>query len=108
MNTLLIYQYRDASNYKELGLQIFKGGFAKTDLKRFKNQFEDADHFSISRSGLPHPAKNMAGFPNQADHDWVEFITLEPTEKPATDTRSFRQFVGDFSKSHSKSVYTYP
>lgn len=74
MNTRILYQYRDASNYKLRGEVVLKGELSLTELEPFliEGKFFVPEEFNIPCLLFDNS--------NEDDHEWHEIIQMELCE----------------------------
>ena len=92
MNTLITYQYRDASNYKEFETVIINGLLSLKDIEEY---FFEKEFFIPSEIGLKDlQPENL----NQDDHIWHEILEISHThEKPTVDITA-EKIISNFKK----------
>jgi len=85
MNTEIVYQYRDASNYKAYPESdvIVEGELNWSDVKPALH----AGEFFIPHDlDLPELQSQLENYPNSDDHIWHQLVDLESTDaRPTTD-----------------------
>lgn len=92
MNTKFAYQYRDASNYKQGGAEIFVGTLSAEDKLELDKLLGGNGGFIPSQVGLEDLQPMMISFPSEDDHVWHEAYPVEDTTEEATTTRTAQQF----------------
>ncbi len=83
--TVLEYCYRDASNYRVNGVELFSGALTASEMQAFRRSLIDKTWFVAEAVGLPSLQGQLlgsSGSPTPDDHDWHEFVRL----RPATET----------------------
>lgn len=97
MNTMLLYLYRDASNYKKHGKIILRGRFTPNQLDRLKLTLSDGDSFVAQSVGIPSVALWEGDFPaNEDDHPFHEFGNLMLTADEPTHSDTVEEMVTKF------------
>lgn len=93
-NTRLRYGYRDASNYKQVGEEVFPGTVTDEDLARLVEHLDDGCWFIAEQVGLP-DLRELWPSEVDDDHIWHE---LDPTEdiEPTDDAPTRSETVGEF------------
>jgi len=92
MNTLITYQYRDASNYKEFETVITNGLLSLKDIEEY---LYDKEFFVPSEIGLKDlQPENL----NQDDHIWHEILEISHTHKKPTVHITAEQIIYNFRK----------
>ena len=97
MNTLFMYRYRDASNYKRDGNVIFSGEYVPNNhLSRLYAAFSQHAMFIAHQIGVPELFFWHVGYDiENDDHCWHEFDCLNTTDHEPTDQRTIEEFVRD-------------
>ena len=86
--------YRDAANYKNHGEAIFANPDNVTveeALAIIKPTLFDGEWFYVNEWGLKD--LHFEKWDNETDHTWHEFVSLQPSDEPVTDARTFKQFL---------------
>ena len=92
MNTLITYQYRDASNYKEFETVITNGLLSLKDIEEY---LYDKEFFVPSEIGLKDlQPENL----NQDDHIWHEILEINHTHEKPTTNMTAEKIVSNFRK----------
>lgn len=98
-NIKFLYLYRDAGNYKQYGAIIFSNDF-KLDMteidKLIKKNLIDGEFFNPVQWNIPLVYED--NYDSTIDHEWYEFLSIEPTEEEATDTRDMKKFLNQIHK----------
>lgn len=84
-HTVLEYCYRDASNYRVNGAELFSGALTASEMHAFRQSLIDKTWFIAEAVGLPSLQGQLLGSPGGLtpdDHEWHEFVRL----RPATET----------------------
>lgn len=95
------YLYRDGGNFKKFRSVIYKKT-SDIDFKDIKStiisHLIDALFFIPEKWNLP----TIASFPFDAeiDHQWYEFISVEPTVEPATEDKAIEEFLKIIKNGH--------
>jgi hypothetical protein len=90
------YQYRDAGNYKNPGNVVFA---LNTDLtiedatEKIREHLFDEEFFDPIKWQIPPVFFEDEEEDEELDHDWHEFLELQWTTDPETDSRTFEQFL---------------
>lgn len=87
MNTKITYQYRDASNYKLSSEVIIKGELSFKDLEPY---LIDSQFFVPEELQLP---RLQFDSHTEDDHDWHEFLSLEPCSDPPSISLTSQQLI---------------
>ena len=92
MNTLIFYQYRDASNYKEFDTVIISGLLSLKDIEKY---LYDREFFIPSEIGLKDlQPENL----NQDDHIWHEILEIVHTHEKPTVNFNAEEIISSFRK----------
>jgi hypothetical protein len=103
------YQYRDASNYKEFGEILLEGIFSEEDVATVYSLMYDCKQFFVPEEmGIPSLQIKLwekYGGENEDDHDWhsIERIRLAEEQDfalPVWGTK--RQFIENFQRNCEK------
>ncbi len=92
MNTLITYQYRDASNYKQFDTVIIHGQFSLSDIEEYlyENEF-----FIPSEIGFKDLQPEIL---NQDDHIWHEILEINHTHEKPTANISADEIISNFRR----------
>ncbi len=92
MNTLITYQYRDASNYKEFEIVIISGMLTSNNIEKY---LYDKEIFIPSEIGLKDlQPENL----NQDDHIWHEILDINHTHEQPTVNITAEKIISNFKK----------
>ncbi|HDY89178.1 MAG TPA: hypothetical protein ENH82_13815 [bacterium] len=92
MNTLITYQYRDASNYKQFDTVIIHGQFSLSDIEEY---LYEKEVFIPSEIGLKDlQPENL----NSDDHIWHEILEISHTLDKPTMNISAEQIISNFRR----------
>ncbi len=92
MNTLITYQYRDASNYKEFDTVIIRGQLSLNDIEEY---LYDKEFFIPSEIGLKDLQPEIL---NQDDHIWHEILEVSHTKDEATVNITAEKVISNFRR----------
>ncbi|GAX61994.1 nucleoside-diphosphate-sugar epimerases [Candidatus Scalindua japonica] len=92
MNTLITYQYRDASNYKEYDTVIISGLLSLNDVEEY---LYEKELFIPSEIGLKDLQPDNL---NQDDHIWHEILEIKHSHEKPTVNISAEEIVSHFRK----------
>ncbi len=96
MNTLITYQYRDASNYKEFETVIIRGLLTSNDIEKY---LYDKEFFIPSEIGLKDlQPENL----NQDDHIWHEILDINHTHEKHTVDITAEKIISNFRKASTE------
>ncbi len=96
MNTLITYQYRDASNYKEFETVIIRGLLTSNDIEKY---LYDKEFFIPSEIGLKDlQPENL----NQDDHIWHEILDINHTHEKLTVDITAEKIISNFRKASTE------
>ena len=91
-NTQIIYQYRDAANYKFFDTVIVGGSFSLGDIEKYLYDNEFFVPAEVGLKGLQ-PEKL-----NNNDHIWHEILEISHTNKKPTVTITAEEIVLNFER----------
>jgi hypothetical protein len=92
MNTLINYQYRDASNYKEFDTVIIRGQLSLNDIEKY---LYEKEFFIPSEIGLKDLQPEIL---NQDDHIWHEILEVSHTNDEATVKITAEKVISNFRR----------
>jgi|688.fasta_scaffold19143_5 hypothetical protein len=98
-NTVFMYRYRDASNFKNSATVIFRGrpfGGDDTAINQMSLFSDDGVYFIPEQVGLRGLQGSWGARYSEDDHAWHEIVSLNATEQPPTDPRHVNEFVDEF------------
>ncbi|MDR4499640.1 MAG: hypothetical protein MRK02_17235 [Candidatus Scalindua sp.] len=96
MNTLITYQYRDASNYKEFDTVIIRGLLSLKDLEEY---LYEKEFFIPSETRMKDlQPENL----NQDDHIWHEIPEINHTNQKPTVKITAQDIISNFKKASLK------
>lgn len=72
MNTRIMYQYRDADNYKQLEEVVIAGEITKEDKALILSKLDEGMYFIPSQVGLNDLQERMCSPIGDSDHVWHE------------------------------------
>lgn len=73
------YLYRDASNYKAVGMLLLSGQLSSRDENFIRQKLDASEYFVAEQVGIPSLYRSLwelSGGPTQDDHAFHEFIKL--------------------------------
>jgi hypothetical protein len=106
MNIKFNYLYRDASNYKQFGFQIFSNpdNLSLPEIEtRIRATLIDGEFFDPVKWGVPR--LHFDGWDPEVDHEWNEFEGVEETEETPTNEKSISLLL---AKARHLADQTYP
>ena len=112
-NTRIVYQYRDADNYKAIHSVILPGTLDAAETNAIRANLDEYEFFIPGQVGLPDlqdSFQNCASYWHpEKDHPWHELLRIETTTSPAsvTDTTA-RDFAARFAATAWDSDYLPP
>lgn len=84
MNTRIMYQYRDADNYKQFEEVVIPGEITEQDKALILSKRDEGQYFIPSQVGLNDLQERMCSPIGESDHVWHELeeedISLTPDE----------------------------
>ena len=92
MNTLITYQYRDASNYKEFDTVIIRGQIFLNDIEEY---LYDKEFFIPSEIGLKDLQPESL---SNDDHIWHEILEVSHTNEEATVNITAGKVISNFRR----------
>lgn len=93
MNTLVMWLYRDAANYKAQRTAVLEGPINARQRKAILASLDNKEFFIPSQVGLDDLQHELQGFPDQDDHVWHELVEMGDTKEDPTGDLTTHQFV---------------
>lgn len=95
LRTKVVYQYRDASNYKVQNNCVINGRLSFEQMLRAKDCCQDGEYFIPSEVNLPE--ERFSSY-TVDDHPFFELLAFEDTDKPAEVTVTPDELVREFER----------
>ena len=93
--TKVVYQYRDASNFKVQNNCVINGRLSFEQMVRIKECCQDGEYFIPSEIGLPE--ERFSSY-TEDDHPFFELLSFEDTDRPAEVTMTPDELVRKFER----------
>ncbi len=98
-NIKFSYLYRDSGNYKQYGDAIFSN-YSNLDIvevsRLIKKNLIDGEFFEPLKWSIPLIYEDK--YDPNIDHEWYEFVSIEPTDEETTDVREIKEFLSQISE----------
>ncbi|HEU0130799.1 MAG TPA: hypothetical protein VFQ85_07390 [Mycobacteriales bacterium] len=94
-NTRVEYLYRDASNYKQYGHEVFAGAITAEQRTSVLAALDEGVHFLAEQVGLP-PLYERWSTHYPDDDPWHELVSLEVVGDPPTREETIAAFTARF------------